>query len=55
MKVAGPGIGKEYKPDECVKEGQGKGQMNKNYLLDLFLGLFVILKSNEHEPGEEKR
>ena len=47
MEVGGPGIGKEYKPDECVKEGQGKGQMNKNYLLDLFLGLFVRSVSSE--------
>jgi hypothetical protein len=33
MKVAGPGIGKKYKPVECGKERQGKGQMNKDYLL----------------------
>ena len=47
MTVAGPGIGKEYKPDESGKEGQSKGQMNKNSLLHLFLGLFVRSVSSE--------
>ena len=54
MKVAGPGIRKEFKPDECVKEGQRKGQMDRNYLLDLFLGLFVRLVFSEDLIREDR-
>jgi len=36
MKVAGPGIGEKYKPVECGRERQGKGQMNEEAANDFY-------------------
>jgi len=36
MKVAGSGIGEKYKPVECGRERQGKGQMNEEAANDFY-------------------